>query len=98
INVISHPNHFKKERVKKAGSNHLILYESDKENDQSTGIGLSCVAGTTNTSSVDNQQSCSSRNNSQKNQHNLTEHKDLANGKSMMDLLCDIMKRLEAIE
>ncbi|CAG8573481.1 4006_t:CDS:2, partial [Gigaspora rosea] len=87
----------KKEHIKKAGSKHLILYKSGKENEQSTRLDLLYVVGVTNMSSVNKQQSRSSRNTSQKNQHNLTEHKE-ANGKSMLNLLGDIMKRLEAIE
>ncbi|CAG8629907.1 7309_t:CDS:2, partial [Gigaspora rosea] len=86
-----------KKNVKKVGNNLLYAHESDKENVQPSGIALLSVVDTTNTRSLNSPQSRNSRNNSQKNQCNLSMHNE-DNGKSMMDLLCDIMKRLELIE
>ncbi|CAG8790644.1 32091_t:CDS:2, partial [Gigaspora margarita] len=87
----------RKEHIKKSVKIPSATYRSDKENTQP--VGMQSVKGENilNKQQTDNLQSDNKRFNIKENTSNHTGHTE-PNEKSMMDLLCNIMNRLEIIE
>ncbi|CAG8481844.1 3182_t:CDS:2 [Gigaspora margarita] len=97
LNKSGHTMYSRKEHIKKSVKIPSATHRSDKENIQP--VGMQSVKGKNilNKRQTDNLQSDNNRFNIKENLSNHTGHTE-PNEKSMMDLLCNIMNRLEIIE